>query len=117
MTENEKIVQFPSGDEPSVTATEKEVELTPKQKEKQEKQAKAYWNTMISRKEAYEMVQAGLQQTEQRLQLLLIQNRTLLEILQIKDIATEEEIKEHSKEVITSIFGPLEDSEAVESEE
>ncbi len=84
----------------------KETELSKKQLEKQEKQAKAYWNSMITRKEAFEMVQASAQESDQRLQMLLIQNRTLLEMLQLKGIATEEEINEHSKQVIESIFGP-----------
>lgn len=84
-------------------------ELTPNQQAKEEAKAKKYWNTMVSRKEAYEMVNGATNALSQQLQLLMIQNRTLLEILGKKGIATEEEINEHSKEVIESIFGVPED--------
>jgi hypothetical protein len=79
--------------------------LSKKQQEKQEKEAKRYWSTMISRKEAYEMVQTALQETDQRMQMLFVQNRTLIELIEKKGIATLDEINELSKSVIESIFG------------
>jgi len=83
---------------------------TKKQQEKEQKQLQAYWNSMITRRQAYQMVQeavASMGQMSQQLQLLMIQNRTLLEMLSEKGIATEEEINEHSKKVMESIFGPM----------
>lgn len=93
------------------------VPLSKKQQEKQEKQAKAYWNTMISRKEAYEMVQAAVEPLSQQMQLLFVQNRTLLELLDKKGIATEQEINDASREVLISIFGepPTDEKEKEEA--
>ncbi len=92
-------------------------ELTEKQRKKQEAKAKQYWNTTITRKEAMEMVQDVTGELNQRLQLLMIQNRTLLEILGVKGVATEEEINEHSKQVIESIFGAPTEAELEEQGE
>ena len=89
-----------------------------KQAKKQEQQANKYWNTMISRKEAYEMVNQVTGELNQRLQILMVQNRTLLEILNKKGVATEEEINELSKEIIIDIFGePTKEGEENESTE
>lgn len=85
-------------------------QLSRKQQEKEQKRIDNYWNAMITRKQAYQMVQevvANMGQMSQQLQLLMIQNRTLLEMLSEKGIATEEEINEHSKKVMESIFGPM----------
>jgi hypothetical protein len=81
-------------------------ELTEKQRAKLEAKKQKAWNTMITRKEAYEMVNKALQETEYKLQMLFVQNRTLLELLDKKGIATEQEIDDMSKSVIESIFGP-----------
>lgn len=101
-----------TGAEPIETAemTEQEKRALAKQQEKEEKKAKEFWNGMITRKEAYEMVQDTYAQMQQQLQLLMIQNRTLLEMFTKKGIATEQEINDHSKEVMESIFGPLDTS-------
>src|SRR5690606_554319 len=80
---------------------------TVRQREKEEQKAKEYWNTMISRREAYEMVQETYANLAQQFQLLMVQNTTLLEILAEKGVATAEEINEHSKVVIESMFGPV----------
>lgn len=78
-----------------------------KERAKEEAKAKEYWNTMITRREAYEMVQETYANLAQQFQLLMVQNTTLLEIMSIKGVATAEEINEHSKQVIESMFGPI----------
>ena len=95
-------------------ASKAEERALAKKKEKEDKKAKEFWNGMISRRDSYNMVQETYkhimgeqQQTQQQLQFLMIQNRTLLEILAEKGIATEAEINEHSKKVMESIFGPM----------
>ena len=93
-------------------ASKQEERALAKKQEKEDKKAKEFWNGMITRREAYEMVQDTFHQTQQQLQLLMIQNRTLLEMLGEKGVATEEEINEHSKKVMESIFGPMPEPEA-----
>lgn len=84
-----------------------ELRKATKAREKEEAEAKKYWNTMITRKEAYQMVQETYGNLIQQQQLLMVQNTTLLEILAQKGVATAEEINEHSKKVIESMFGPV----------
>jgi hypothetical protein len=90
--------------------------LTAKQVEKLEAKKQREWNKMISRKEAYEMLEKAFVDSDQRMQMLFIQNRTLTELIINKGIATEEEINELSKTVIESIFGtpPVDEKEKEE---
>ena len=91
--------------------------LTAKQQEKLKAKTEKAWNTMITRREAYEMMQKAIAPTEERMQMLFIQNRTLLELIVNKGIATEEDINELSKTVIESIFGTPPTDEKEKEEE
>jgi phage terminase large subunit GpA-like protein len=79
--------------------------LTKRQQEKQEKEAKQYWNTMISRKEAYEMVGQAVMREQEKLQMIYVQIRTMADVLIEKGVLTEDELNERSKIVIEELFG------------
>lgn len=90
---------------------------TKKQLEKEERDAKRYWNSMITRREAYEEIQQAIEPLSQQMQLLFVQNRTLIELIEKKGIATVDEINEFSKTVLESIFGtpPTDEKEKEEA--
>jgi hypothetical protein len=83
---------------------EQNPKLTKKQQEKQEKDAKKYWNTMISRKEAYEMVGQAVMREQEKFQMLYVQCRTIADLLIAKEVVTEEELNDLSKKVIEELF-------------
>src|SRR5690606_5351328 len=82
---------------------------------KEEQQAKKYWNTMISRGEAYQMVSEALESQNDKFRLLLIQVKTLSKVLIDNGLVTEEGLDELSKPIIKDIYGelPSEDDQQV----
>jgi intergrase/recombinase len=91
--------------EPKLEAEQVEnTELTQKQREKQEREAKKYWNTMITRQQAHQIVGEAIMREQEKTQMLYVQTRTLADILIAKGIVTEEELNEISKTVIKDLF-------------
>lgn len=72
---------------------------------KEEQQAKKYWNTMISRREAYEMVTEALESQNDKFRLMLVQIQTLSQLLISKEITTEDDLNELSKPILAQIYG------------
>jgi len=91
--------------------------LTEKQKAKAERDAKNYWNGMITRKEAREKIQEAVDPFRQQAQMLMVQNLSLLGILSEKGIATEEEINNYSIKVMEDIYGPMDTKEEARTDE
>jgi len=91
--------------------------LTDKQKAKQERDAKNYWNGMITRREAHEKIQEAIDPFRQQAQMLMVQNLSLLGILSEKGIATEEEINNYSIGVMKEIYGPMDTEEEAKTDE
>ena len=90
-----------------------EMELTPKQQEKKDKEDKKYWNGMVTRKELAGLMQANGKEIESRLQILYVQNATLLEVFKAKGLISEQDMIDASKKVMEDLFGILpEDLEA-----
>lgn len=90
--------------EEQVEQTEENAKLTKKQQEKQEKESKKYWGTMISRKEAYEMVGQAIMREQEKLQMIYVQVRTMADLIIEKGIVTEAELNDRSKAVIEELF-------------
>jgi len=97
--------------------------LTPAQQKKKEEQAKKYWNTMITRAEAYGMVQQAVQQNvqqavnsyEDRIRMFYVTIRSLTEIMIEKNMITPEEMDTKGKAILEEIFGKPEDQQAPET--
>jgi hypothetical protein len=83
---------------------QEEPKLTKKQQEKREKEQKQYWNSMITRAEAYEMMGQAVMREQEKLQMIYVQIRTMADVLIEKGIISEEELNERSKEVIAELF-------------
>lgn len=78
---------------------------TAKQIEKAKKDQERHWNTMISRKEASQMVENAINETRQHVQLLYVQVQSMFEALTDKGHVTVDEMEEYSKKVFDKIFG------------
>lgn len=87
-----------------VEEQQEETKLTKKQQEKREKEQKQYWNSMITRKEAYELIGQVTMREQEKLQLIYVQCRTIADILIEKGVVTEDELNELSKKVIEELF-------------
>jgi hypothetical protein len=87
-----------------VEEQQEEPKLTKKQQEKREREQKQYWNSMITRKEAYEMVGQAIMREQEKLQMIYVQVRTMADLLIEKSIVTEEELNDRSKKVIEELF-------------
>jgi len=87
---------------------ELKLSIDSKQVEKQRKKEERYWNTMISRKEAKNMVEetleANLQGTLEKLQALYVQIRAVQEILIKTNVTTVDELNNKAKEIIEELF-------------
>lgn len=77
-----------------------------KQLEKAAKQEKDYWNGMITRQEAKDLVVGLLAQEQEKLRMMYISVTTTLEALKQKGIVTDDELAEISKPIIEALYGP-----------
>lgn len=103
-----------------------ESELSKKQQAKKDKENEKFWNTMISRKEAFGMVNeamnnmsVALDQQNEKINIFLIQSKTFERLLIEKGIiASEEELDAISVKVMEDLYGsnPVEEAKA-ESED
>lgn len=90
---------------------------TATQQEREAKKQERYWNSMITRKEAFQMVDRAVQAEEEKLRLIFIQAKTLTNFLVSKGLCTLEELDELSKPIVEEIYGkPPEQSNTEESE-
>lgn len=96
---------------------EQVLEMQAKQSEKEAKKAKKYWNTMITRKEAYELVSEALTPEHNKLSMMYIQLKTITDLLLDKDIVTKEELEKKSEAVLKEIYGNAEDIQEEDKEE
>jgi hypothetical protein len=87
---------------------EEKAPLTPKQIEKRKKAEEQYWNTMVSRKEAYQMaqnmVQQGTSPIYDHVRMLFVQVTTMTNILVDKGVCTREELDEVSKPILEKLY-------------
>jgi len=79
---------------------------TPKQMEKARKQEQAYWNGMITRREALDLVKGATAQQDEKLRMLYITTNTLLALIKDLGLATDDKINELSKPFIEMMYGP-----------
>lgn len=79
--------------------------LTEKQRKKLEQREKQYWDSMITRREAYEMVESAVKIASQQNKLLLLQVQTLTKFLVEKGLTTMDELNELSKSVADELYG------------
>lgn len=102
---------------PKVTATQVDVNkavaeagdvkyLTAKQAEKQRKQEQAYWNSMITRKEARDLVAGAVSQYEDKLRLMFIATNSLIALVKDLGLCTDEKFNELSKPFVEAMYGP-----------
>lgn len=80
-----------------------------KKVQKMEKQRQDHLNSMVTRREVYEMFQelrTALEMQERNIQLLHVQNMTILELGIQKGLFTKEEADDLSKEVAQRVYGP-----------
>lgn len=76
-----------------------------KQAEKQRKKDEAYMNSMITRREAMDLVKGAVAPHEERERLLFIQVKTLANLLIERGMVTREELDELSLPVVGEIYG------------
>lgn len=90
-----------------------------REKEAQEKRDKQFWDSLITRKEAYELssnvsnnvVMEHMSRLEDRLRILYVSIRTISDLLVEKGILTDEDIKAKGRAIMEEIYG----KEAVEA--
>lgn len=80
--------------------------LTPKQLEKKRKQEEAYWNKMISRREAFDLMQGMVASQNDKLRRLYIVTNTLLSVIKETGLATQDQLDEYAKPFIELMYGP-----------
>ena len=91
--------------------------LTEKQRKKLEQREKQYWDSMITRREAYEMVESAVKIASQQNKLLLLQVQTLTKFLVEKRLTTMDELNELSKSVADELYGKPPELEEKEKKE
>jgi hypothetical protein len=91
--------------------------LTEKQRKKLEQREKQYWKSMITRAEAYEMVESAVRVATQQNKLLLVQVRTLTEFILEKGLGTKEELNQISKRIMDEMYGPPPELKTEQKEE
>jgi len=80
--------------------------LTEKQRKKLEQRQKQYWNSMITRAEAFDMVENAVRVSTQQNKLLSVQVKALTKFIIDKGLGTEEELNEIAKQVMDELYGP-----------
>lgn len=78
---------------------------TAKQQERERKQEERYWNSMISRSEARDIVIAMQQQQDEKLRMLFVSVSSIIQVLKDKNVCTQEELDAFAKPVIQSLYG------------
>lgn len=114
-------------DEAVESATQEPTELSEKQKAKEAKKNEAFWNSMITRKEAFAMMNEGLNNMStaldaqnEKINIFLIQAKTFERLLINKGIVIDiNELDKLSVEVMDELFGsnPVEEAKGNMSEE
>ncbi len=91
-----------------VGKTEQEPKLTPaeeKAAKKKAEQEKAYWNTLITRKEALDLARGVVAQREDSMRVMYMNLRILSDLLVEKGIITQEEMASKSQEILKEMYG------------
>ncbi|MNC60006.1 hypothetical protein D3C75_1098550 [compost metagenome] len=78
---------------------------TTKKWEKEQKREQRYLNTMISRREAMELVQGAMTQADERMRMLFISVNAIMSGLKDKGLITEQELNEYSRPFISQMYG------------
>ncbi|AID50502.1 hypothetical protein [Bacillus phage CP-51] len=76
-----------------------------KRKEKEIQKQKAYWNGMITREEARDMVIKSQEPLMEQMRTMYIQIKTLTEFMLQNGIATEEQLNEVGTPIYNEIYG------------
>ena len=92
-------------------------EPTPKQLEKQRKKEAAYWNSMITRKEAFDLVTGKAAQQDEKLRMLYVTVNTLLALIQDLGMATPEKLDALAKPFVENMYGPIPEIKEDENEQ
>jgi hypothetical protein len=82
-----------------------EMKLTPKQQERKDKEEKKYWGGMITRSELAQILQEHSKDANERVQILYVQNATLLEVFKTKGLIVDQDMIDASKKVMEELFG------------
>ncbi|MMZ43644.1 hypothetical protein D1872_52090 [compost metagenome] len=80
--------------------------LSPKQAEKKRKQEENYWNGMISRKEAFQLVKGATAQQDEKLRTLYIVTNTLLALVKDLGLADQSKLDDLSRRFVEQMYGP-----------
>ena len=94
-----------------------EVQKTPKQIAKEKKQVEAYWNSMVTRKEAQARINQAIDDEQHKLRMMYIQLKTMTKVLIDKGLVTEEQLDAMSIGVAEELFGKPEDEPEDEPED
>ena len=97
----------------SESMTLKELNRQNKKQEKLDKQRRDYWNGMITRQEAKQLVDKALERQVQKMRVLYVANQAILDLLMDKNILTKDEIVQKNSEIIRQIYGLKEEKEKI----
>ena len=90
---------------------------TQKQLDKEAKQEKLYWNSMITREEARTMVLSALGEIEDKVRMMFVSTSTIMNALLQKGLVTAEELDEISKPIVQALYGMTPQAEAEPTKE
>ena len=94
---------------PMGTYGKQDAAITRRMVKEQEKE-RQYWNSMIKRSEARDLVLAATRNSDEKMRLLYVSTNTMLAALKDKGILTEEEFNTYAKPFMEQMYGVSPDS-------
>jgi hypothetical protein len=94
---------------PMGTYGKQDAAITRRMVKEQEKE-RQYWNSMIKRSEARDLVLAATRNSDEKMRLLYVSTNTMLAALKDKGILTEEEFNTYAKPFMEQMYGVSTDS-------